>query len=156
MHIAQAVLLVTRADVSPRKKCKRLVSSRTSKAAGCFHRRFLQQCMLQHMEARSRNTRPYSDRKTVFNGLVKRSHSALFSLNERPVMEMRNQVQKSGTPETNMLLTVAQVCAKLGIGRTKFYTLVDRGLPTVKLGGSRRVRYTSLERWIEHQEQLLG
>ncbi len=55
-----------------------------------------------------------------------------------------------------MLLTVAQVCAKLGIGRTKFYTLVDRGLPTLKLGGSRRVRQVSLEQWLERQEQLIG
>lgn len=71
-------------------------------------------------------------------------------------METRHQLKKSGTPETNMLLTVAQVCAKLGIGRTKFYTLVDRGLPTLKLGGSRRVRQVSLEQWLERQEQLIG
>ncbi len=62
----------------------------------------------------------------------------------------------SGTSDTNALLTVAQVCARLGIGRTKFYELLDQGLPTVKLGKLRRIRQTSLERWLEQQEQLAG
>lgn len=69
---------------------------------------------------------------------------------------MKTQVKASGTSDTTALLTVAQVCVMLGIGRTKFYTLLDKGLPTVKLGKLRRVRQTSLERWLEQQEQLAG
>lgn len=69
---------------------------------------------------------------------------------------MRTQAKTKETSEVTVLLTVAQVCAKLGIGRTKFYTLLGRGLPTVKLGGSRRVRRTSLEQWLELQEQQIG
>jgi excisionase family DNA binding protein len=66
----------------------------------------------------------------------------------------REHLKNSGTSDTNALLTVAQVCARLGIGRNKFYTLLDQSLPTVKLGKLRRVRQTSLERWIEKQEQI--
>ncbi|MHB8598855.1 MAG: helix-turn-helix domain-containing protein [Ktedonobacteraceae bacterium] len=69
---------------------------------------------------------------------------------------MRTQVKTSGTFDTTSLLTVAQVCTILGIGRTKFYTLLDQGLPTIKLGGSRRIRQASLERWLERKEQSVA
>lgn len=69
---------------------------------------------------------------------------------------MRTRAKTSGTSEMAALLTVAQVCSMLGIGRTKFYKLVDEGLPTVKLGKLRRIRQTSLDRWLEKQEQLAG
>lgn len=69
---------------------------------------------------------------------------------------MTTRVKSSVPSDVTSLLTVAQVCIILGIGRTKFYQLVDEGLPTVKLGKLRRVRQTSLERWLERQEQLIG
>ena len=69
---------------------------------------------------------------------------------------MKTQGKTNGTSDIATLLTVAQVCIILGIGRTKFYQLVDEGLPTVKLGKLRRVRQTSLEQWLERQEQLAG
>ena len=69
---------------------------------------------------------------------------------------MKTQAKTNGTSDTVALLTVVQVCAMLGIGRTKFYRLVDEGLPTVKLGKLRRIRRISLDRWLEQQEQVAG
>jgi excisionase family DNA binding protein len=69
---------------------------------------------------------------------------------------MKTQAITNGTSDTVALLTVVQVCTMLGIGRTKFYKLVDEGLPTVKLGKLRRIRRISLDRWLEQQEQVAG
>ncbi len=41
---------------------------------------------------------------------------------------MKTQAKTSATSDTTSLLTVVQVCTMLGIGRTKFYTLLDQGL----------------------------
>ena len=69
---------------------------------------------------------------------------------------MRTQAKTGATSDTTSLLTVVQVCTMLGIGRTKFYRLVDEGLPTVKLVKLRRIRRISLDRWLEQQEQVAG
>ncbi len=52
-------------------------------------------------------------------------------------------------PVEPLLLTIPQVAAILGLGRTKVYDLIDHeGLPTVKLGTARRVPKQALEAWL--------
>jgi excisionase family DNA binding protein len=48
-----------------------------------------------------------------------------------------------------LLLTIPQVAAMLGLGRSKVYDLiVHEGLPTVKLGTAGRIPRQALEAWI--------
>jgi excisionase family DNA binding protein len=52
-------------------------------------------------------------------------------------------------PVEPLLLTIPQVAAMLGLGRTKVYDLIDHeGLPTVKLGTARRIPRQALEAWL--------
>lgn len=52
-------------------------------------------------------------------------------------------------PVEPLLLTIPQVAALLGLGRTKVYDLIDHeGLPTVKLGTARRIPRQALEAWL--------
>jgi excisionase family DNA binding protein len=52
-------------------------------------------------------------------------------------------------PVEPLLLTIPQVAAMLGLGRTKVYDLIEHeGLPTVKLGTARRIPRQGLEAWI--------
>jgi excisionase family DNA binding protein len=60
---------------------------------------------------------------------------------------------KKGTrtmsPVEPLLLTIPQVAALLGLGRTKVYDLIDHeGLPTIKLGTARRIPKQALELWL--------
>ena len=60
-----------------------------------------------------------------------------------------------------LLLTVSQVAASLGLGRTKVYELIaTEGLPVVKFGTATRVPLASLQKWVEKREKqsmsLLG
>ena len=49
------------------------------------------------------------------------------------------------------LFTVVEVAALLGIGRSKVYELLYAGeLKSVKIGGSRRVRYTDLGDYVRY------
>ena len=51
------------------------------------------------------------------------------------------------------LLTVVEVAKLLGIGRSKVYELLYAGeLKSVKIGGSRRVRYTDLGDYVRYLE----
>ena len=52
------------------------------------------------------------------------------------------------------LFTVVEVAALLGIGRSKVYELLYAGeLKSVKIGGSRRVRYTDLGDYVRHLDE---
>jgi excisionase family DNA binding protein len=52
------------------------------------------------------------------------------------------------------LLTIPEVMATLGVGRTKVYDLIKRGgLPYIHLDGSTRVWETSLRQWIAQRER---
>lgn len=45
--------------------------------------------------------------------------------------------QQATEPQTTRMVTVTEVCAQLGIGKTKFYDLVNQGeLPIHDLSGS--------------------
>ncbi len=46
-----------------------------------------------------------------------------------------------------------EVAKMLGITREHVYTLIDKGLPTLKLGRSRRILSDDLDAWLkEHKE----
>ncbi len=54
-----------------------------------------------------------------------------------------------------LLLTIPEVAASLGLGRTKVYDLIaNDGLPFVKLGVATRVSVISLQKWVEQREKL--
>jgi excisionase family DNA binding protein len=49
------------------------------------------------------------------------------------------------------LLTVVEVSQILGIGRSKVYELLYKGdLRSVKIGGSRRIRYSDLGEYVRY------
>ncbi|HVB20664.1 MAG TPA: helix-turn-helix domain-containing protein [Ktedonobacteraceae bacterium] len=65
-------------------------------------------------------------------------------------------MQRKQETSVSVLLTIPQVCQKLGVGRTKFYRLIEvYGLPTLKVGNARRIVPESLDRWIKEQEQCV-
>ncbi len=55
------------------------------------------------------------------------------------------------TKEVQKLLTVAEVADILGISKVKVYELLKQGLPSVKIGGARRIQPEKLQAWIERQ-----
>ena len=56
-----------------------------------------------------------------------------------------------------MLLTVGQAAARIGLGRSFCYELIRRGeLPSVKIGGARRIVTTDLERFVERVREKGG
>jgi excisionase family DNA binding protein len=58
------------------------------------------------------------------------------------------------TPTEPLLLTIPQVAAMLGIGRTKVYELIDReGLPVIRFGRAVRVSPLSLQQWVAQREE---
>ena len=57
--------------------------------------------------------------------------------------------------ETKMLYTLTEVAAALGVGRSKVYELVRSGaLPSVRIGGSRRVRGEDLADHVDSLERV--
>ena len=53
-----------------------------------------------------------------------------------------------------LLLSIPDVAASLGLGRSKVYELIAKeGLPVVRFGRSVRVSATSLQKWVEQREQ---
>jgi excisionase family DNA binding protein len=60
-----------------------------------------------------------------------------------------NRRKQSMSPIEPMLLTIPEVAAKLGLGRSKVYDLIHaEGLPTVKFGTATRVPIKELEQWV--------
>jgi excisionase family DNA binding protein len=61
---------------------------------------------------------------------------------------------KQQNTETQLLLNIPQVAARLGLGRTKVYELIaTEGLPVVRFGRAVRVSAISLQRWVEQREK---
>jgi len=57
--------------------------------------------------------------------------------------------------DEKMLYTLADVAAALGVGRTKVYELVRSGaLPSVRIGGSRRVRGEDLATHVDSLQRV--
>jgi excisionase family DNA binding protein len=54
-----------------------------------------------------------------------------------------------------LLLTIPDVAIQLGVCRNTVYNLINhKGLPSVLLGGVRRVHPDSLQAWLKQCEQL--
>ncbi len=51
------------------------------------------------------------------------------------------------------LLTIPQVAEYLGVCRAHVYKLINNGLPVIRLGRLVRIQMTSLQRWLEEQEE---
>jgi excisionase family DNA binding protein len=53
-----------------------------------------------------------------------------------------------------LLLSIPDVAASLGLGRSKVYELIaQEGLPVIRFGRSVRVSAASLQKWVEQREQ---
>ena len=52
------------------------------------------------------------------------------------------------------LLTIPQVAQYLGVCRAHVYKLINNGLPVIRLGRVVRIHMTSLQRWLEDQEEI--
>ena len=53
-----------------------------------------------------------------------------------------------------LLLSIPDVAATLGLGRSKVYELIAKeGLPVIRFGRSVRVSAASLQKWVEQREQ---
>ena len=62
---------------------------------------------------------------------------------------------QEGAPQ-RLLLRIPEVAETLGIGRTKIYEMIARGeLPTVRFGRAVRISVTTLQNWVEEQEQQI-
>ncbi len=60
------------------------------------------------------------------------------------------------TPAQPLLLSIPDVAASLGLGRSKVkvYELIAKeGLPVIRFGRSVRVSAASLQKWVEQREQ---
>ena len=62
---------------------------------------------------------------------------------------------RTGIPR--LLLTPEEAAQALGIGRTKLYRLLAEGfLPSVRIGGSRRISTEALDRFVHSLEPAAG
>ena len=72
-----------------------------------------------------------------------------------PITARRAIPGKGNTMETKMLYTLTDVAAALSVGRSKVYELVRSGaLPSVRIGGSRRVRGEDLATYVDSLERV--
>ena len=74
---------------------------------------------------------------------------------EQPGMNKKEITEDlTRTTAPPLLLSIPEVAATLGLGRSKVYELIAReGLPVVRFGRSVRVSATSLQKWVEQREQ---
>lgn len=56
------------------------------------------------------------------------------------------------TVVTPALLSAAEVAAHLGTCRATVYNLIDRGMPSLKVGRCRRFRLDDVLAWLEAQQ----
>ena len=72
-----------------------------------------------------------------------------------PITAWRAIPGKGKTMEDKMLYTLSVVAAALSVGRSKVYELVRCGaLPSVRIGGSRRVRSEDLATYVDSLERV--
>ena len=70
-------------------------------------------------------------------------------MNKRETME-----DPTSTIAPPLLLSIPDVAASLGLGRSKVYELIAKeGLPVVRFGRSVRVSAASLQKWVQQREQ---
>jgi excisionase family DNA binding protein len=62
--------------------------------------------------------------------------------------------KNSSKPSLEALLTIEQTAEWLGLSKPTVYELIyNEGLPTVKLGKSRRIILESLQQWVKERER---
>jgi len=62
--------------------------------------------------------------------------------------------ESTSTVAPPLLLSIPDVAASLGLGRSKVYELIAKeGLPVIRFGRSVRVSAASLQKWVEQREQ---
>ena len=62
--------------------------------------------------------------------------------------------ESTRTVSSPLLLSIPDVAASLGLGRSKIYELIAKeGLPVIRFGRSVRVSALSLQKWVEQREQ---
>ena len=72
-----------------------------------------------------------------------------------PKDEVAGVTREGNTMEDKMLDTLTDVAAALSVGRSKVYELVRSGaLPSVRIGGSRRVRGEDLATYVDSLERV--
>jgi excisionase family DNA binding protein len=76
-------------------------------------------------------------------------------IEELPTMRKRETREESTrTIAQPLLLSIPDVAASLGLGRSKVYELIAKeGLPVIRFGRSVRVSAASLQKWVEQREQ---
>ncbi len=58
--------------------------------------------------------------------------------------------QQRPQEDGKQLLTIPEVCQRLGVGRSWVYQRINRGqIPSVRLGGNLRVKQKDLEEYVE-------
>lgn len=81
---------------------------------------------------------------------------------EEQIQPPQGQARQKQQPQpvvSDQLLTIAQTAAKLGIGRTKVYDLINNSqLPYVEIPGAgestKRISALSLNTWIKNRETV--
>ena len=53
--------------------------------------------------------------------------------------------------DAGLLLTVAQLATRWSMSRATIYRALDNGLPSLKLGRSRRIRLSDADQWLSKQ-----
>ena len=49
-------------------------------------------------------------------------------------------------------ISVKQLADKYGVDRTTVYKWIKRGMPSIKIGGTRRFKVSDVEEWIKYEE----
>jgi excisionase family DNA binding protein len=83
--------------------------------------------------------------------VVTDKENARVIMNRRKEKSMQEHVAAESSPE---LLTIPQVAQYLGVCRVHVYKLINNGLPVIRLGRVVRIHMTSLQRWLEEQEEI--
>jgi excisionase family DNA binding protein len=61
-------------------------------------------------------------------------------------------MDKPKETQPRLLLRIPEAAAMLGLSRSTIYTLLDSGLPCVKIGRAKRIPVNGLRKWLEAQE----
>ena len=75
----------------------------------------------------------------------------MFLVNTNKVQDMQDHLEAEPLPG---LLTIPQVAQYLGVCRAHVYKLITNGLLVIRLGRSVRIQMTSLQRWLQEQEEV--
>ena len=83
--------------------------------------------------------------------MVRNIEDAVFTVNMNKEQSMQGPLEGESPPG---LLTIPQVAEYLGVCRAHVYKLINSGLPVIRLGRSVRIQMTSLQRWLQDQEEV--